>query len=274
MEKAVVDWKETILSDWGLINRLAIRRFGHGSLAEEAALAVMNQLLENNGKRLQGYQGRSTVSAFLAAVSWRLLEDFARNRFGRKRPPLWIRHLGGIWLKLYTLLCLERIDIQEAVARISQGHEGDSTADHEEAAWIIRQQVLDCGSHQGLEVEIDEEQPVASTGPENVGKQVEQIEDRERQELFQMVFHLLTDQPEETVERNLAALCSLNIQLSPEEKLLLKLCYHDTISVTRAGEMLGMNRHQAHGRMRRLLARLRDEFRRSGLDREILELLR
>jgi DNA-directed RNA polymerase specialized sigma24 family protein len=88
------------------------------------------------------------------------------------------------------------------------------------------------------------------------------------------VFRLLTDTPEETVEENLGALCGLKIQLSPEEKLLLKLCYHDTLSVTRAGAMLGLNRHQAHGRMRRLLARLRADFQSSGLSRDILELLR
>lgn len=274
MEIMVVDWKEIILSNWGLINRLAVHRFGGGPLAEEAALAVMNQLLENDGERLHGYQGRASVSAFLAAVSWRLLEDFSRRRFGRKRPPLWIRHLGGIWLQLYRLLCLERLDIAEAVAGIRQGKGDESAAELEEAAWTVRQQVLDCGAHQGLEVELDENQPVPDVSGEHPGEQARKFENRERQELFQMVFRLLTDASEETVDRNMGALCMLQVQLSPEEKLLLKLCYHDTISVTRAGEMLGLNRHQAHGRMRRLLTRLRGDFQRSGLDREILELLR
>lgn len=274
METRVVDWKEIILSNWGLINRLAVHRFGGGPLAEEAALAVMNQLLENDGERLSGYQGRATVTAFLAAVSWRLLEDFSRGRFGRKRPPLWIRHLGGIWLRLYRLLCLERRDVMEAVAGISQGGSNESAAELEEAAWTIRQQVLDCGAHQGLEVELDENQPVPNVSGDNGGEQVRKVEIREREELFQMVFRLLTDAPKETVDRNMGALCRLKVQLSPEEKLLLKLCYHDTLSVTRAGEMLGLNRHQVHGRLRRLLERLRDDFQRSGLDREILELLR
>ena len=274
MEIKVVDWKESILSNWELINRLAARRFGGGPLAEEAALAVMNQLLENDGERLHGYQGRASITAFLAAVSWRLLEDFSRRRFGRKRSPLWIRHLGGIWLQLYRLLCLERLDIAEAVAGIRQGKSDESAAELEEAAWTVRQQVLDCGAHQGLEVELDESQPVPDVSGEHPGEQARKFENRERQELFQMVFRLLTDASEETVDRNMGALCMLQVQLSPEEKLLLKLCYHDTISVTRAGEMLGLNRHQAHGRMRRLLTRLRGDFQRSGLDREILELLR
>lgn len=41
-----------------------------------------------------------------------------------------------------------------------------------------------------------------------------------------------------------------------------------------ATQMLGLNRYQAHGRMRRLMARLRADFQRAGLSREIVELLR
>ncbi len=58
--------------------------------------------------------------------------------------------------------------------------------------------------------------------------------------------------------------CKIRIWL-PEEKLLLKLCYQDGLGVTEAGAMLGMSRFQVHGRMRRLLARLQEEFARCGL---------
>jgi RNA polymerase sigma factor (sigma-70 family) len=267
--------KEQILEHWELLNRLAARRFGDRPLAEEAALYVMNQLLEHDGQRLRSYNGRSSYAAFVASVSWRLLEDFSRKRFGRRRPPLWIRNLGGIWLRLYSMLCLERLDITEAVAVVAQST-GDSPGnDPEEAAWIIRQQVIDCGGHQGLEVALDEEQLVGDDeSGSNNGAQVYDVESRERKELFRMLFSTLTDIPETNVEQNLKQLCSLRVELLPEEKLLLKLCYQDGLSVTRAGEMLGFNRHQVHGRLRRLLERLRNEFQQAGLDREILELLK
>lgn len=268
------DWKEKILANWGLINRLAVRRFGDSPLAEEAALSVMNQLMEADGQRLHGYKGRAPFTAFLAAVSWRLLEDFSRRRFGRRRPPLWIRNLGGIWLQLYTLLCLERLNIMDAVALVRQQGTNDRDIEPEDAAWTIRQQVLDCGSHQGLEVGYDDEQPSpAEAACANPGEQVRRFENRERKELFRMLFATLTDTTDQAIEHSLTSLCSLTIHLTPEERLLLKLCYQDGLNVTRAGEMLGLNRHQAHGRLRRLLARLRDDFRRAGIDREIIELL-
>ena len=47
--------------------------------------------------------------------------------------------------------------------------------------------------------------------------------------------------------------------------MLLKLCYQEGLGVTEAGRMLGLTRFQAHGRMRRLLERLKAEFSRTGL---------
>ena len=70
-----------------------------------------------------------------------------------------------------------------------------------------------------------------------------------------------------------AALRRLRLELSAEERLLLQLCYQDNLSVTRAGELLGLNRHQVHGRLRRLLARLRQALEQAGLAAELRELL-
>ncbi|SHO42852.1 sigma factor-like helix-turn-helix DNA-binding protein [Desulfopila aestuarii] len=267
-------WKEKILANWELINRLARRRFGNSPLAEEAALRVLDQLMEKDADRLQSYTGKGEPAAFLAAVSWRLLEDFARSRFGRRRPPRWIRHLGGFWENLYTLLCLERVDIMEAIAMVSQRETAVFNAEVEEAAWAIRQQVRDCGAHQGLEVQFDEEETSAAKSSGGAGAQVEFLEMKEKKELFAELFSALTALSEDRIEENAGRLSLLNIRLSTEERLLLRLCFCDDLPIARAGEMLGLNRHQVNGRLRRLLGRLRSELTAVGLDRELQELLR
>lgn len=265
--------KERILDHWETINRLAVRRFGARPLAEEAALFAMNGLLENDGRRLKNFDTKSSFEAYLATLTWNLLEDFSRIRFGRKRPPAWLRNIGGVWLRLFTLLCLERLDIAEAVAStIQQSEQGEQEKDVEDAAWTIRQEVVDCGAHQGLEVGLDD--TLADGEAKSAAVQVALAEEAEKQELFAILFGVLTDTPLEVDNPNIKRLCNLKIVLSTEEKLLLKLCFQDGLTVTTAGRMLGYNRHQAHGRMRRLLSRLRDDFERAGLDREILELLR
>ncbi|MCF8055009.1 MAG: hypothetical protein K9K37_00025 [Desulfocapsa sp.] len=108
-------WKQKVLSHWDLINRLAVRRFGTLPLAEEAALFVMDSLAADSWQRLQGHTGKGSFKSYLASLSWRLLEDFSRKRFGRVRPPLWIKKLGGIWPLLFSLLCLQRLSLPDAV---------------------------------------------------------------------------------------------------------------------------------------------------------------
>lgn len=269
-----IDWQQLVTASWQLINRLAERRFGRGGLAEEAALAVIDRLLEDNGARLTGYSGRAPVSAYLAAVSWRLLEDFARKRYGRRRPPLWIRKLGGYWEKLYTLLCLERLEIMAAVASVSQRQRQEELRDLEEAAWTIRQQVTDCGAHQGLEVELDEQLSDDPHEEQDIASQAARLEQHERIELFRQLFQALTGSDERQSAVCSERMSALRITLSSEERLLLRLCFDEDLPVSQVGKMLGMSRFQVHGRLRRLLARLRRELAAAGLERDIIELLR
>ena len=109
-------WREQALAHWEMINRMAGRRFVQAELAEEAALYVMDGLAQDDWSRLRAFTGRSTLATYIGALTLRLLEDFARTRFGRVKPPLWIRRLGGIWMTLFRLLCLERFSPDEAVA--------------------------------------------------------------------------------------------------------------------------------------------------------------
>ncbi|HKJ64191.1 MAG TPA: hypothetical protein VJ969_02235 [Desulfopila sp.] len=43
-KELAADWKKTVLAHWDLINSMAARRFGSTTLAEEAALFVLEGL--------------------------------------------------------------------------------------------------------------------------------------------------------------------------------------------------------------------------------------
>ena len=118
--RRMVDWKKKTVEQWEKINRAAVRRFGDNSLAEEAALAVIEGLEFNDWQRVRGYSGKASFSTYVMVLTARLLEDFARTRFGRVRPPLWVKTMGGIWSKLFTALCLERLKVSEAVEVVFQ----------------------------------------------------------------------------------------------------------------------------------------------------------
>ncbi|MCP4699168.1 MAG: hypothetical protein GY862_20295 [Gammaproteobacteria bacterium] len=64
-----------------------------------------------------------------------------------------------------------------------------------------------------------------------------------------------------------------HIALKDEEYLLLAMIYRDGSTVSEAGRRLGLSIHQAQGRHRRLLARLRKAFEHCGLAEDIRILL-
>ncbi len=265
-----MDYGRKITAHWPLINRIAQRRFGDTALAEEAALYVLDRLHEDNCGRLRSYQGRSKFSTFLASVSIRLLEDFSRHRFGRLRPPSWIDSLGGIWLTLFELLCLQRLKVTDAVQTLLSRRAALREKEIEQAAWTILERVTDCGRHQGLEVEFDETGPTGQ-GPVKEDNSPEQRLMDEQQQIFT---ELLFSAPDRAVmDRDFIRRLREKLNLKAEEQLLLKLCFQEELSVTRAGGMLGLNANQAHGKLRRLLARIRRGFEDAGIADELKSML-
>ena len=263
------------MAHWDLIDRLAARRFGSSALAEEASLFVLNRLAEDNWRRLATFSGRSSFTTFLVSVSHRLLEDFSRKKFGRRRTPLWIARLGGVWLALYRVLCLERLNLVEAVERLAlrgTGTDREKSGLEEKGATIL-ERIVDCGAHQAREVLLDEARQVAGTT--GTGDQEKRLAQKQKEHFLQALFGpVLATGNRTRVLGSAARIMDNGVQLKPEERLLLQMHYQDGLTVTEAGRMLGLTRFQAHGRMRRLLKRLRRMFERMGIDRELVDLLR
>ena len=127
------------------MNSMAIRRFGEGPFAEEAALFAMNGMEADNWHRVRAFEGSCSFSSYIMTLTARLFEDFARKRFGRVRPPLWIKTLGGIWEKLFTALCLERLSIGDAVEVVAQRQFKTEKIEIEDAAHQLLGRIPDCG---------------------------------------------------------------------------------------------------------------------------------
>ncbi len=263
------EWKEKSMAHWELINSLALRRFSAQPLAEEAALFVMDSLAADSWQRVRKFSGKGTFRSFIASLSYRLLEDFSRKRFGRLRSPLWVKKLGGIWSLLFQFLCMQRLPLADAVESVATRCAAEEVVDVEEAALTLLSRIPQCGSHQGLEVGLQDDTVSENPRPDQV------LEKEEQAHLFAVLFAQLAKGKEESsVSQPFAALLDDGVTITAGERLLLKLLYQDNMGVKRAAVLLGLNRDQVNGRLRRLLARLRQDFQRAGLAEEILELLR
>ncbi len=270
MPKELID---KIHNHLGLLDRLASRRFADPVLAEEAVVYALEKLQDGDGERLAGFSGRAKFSTYLGSVTYRLFEDFSRSKFGRVRPPSWLAKLGGWWLVLYRFLCLERLSLPDALNRF-ESCEADKSFDADEAASRILSEISDCGKYQGKE-EPTHDGNMDVVSPTGNSDQMSGVEKGQRDILFSTIFqNLLHDQPATPeMQDSFHCLFDKTITISPEERLLLKLCYQDDLTVTQAAEMLAMTVHQAHGKMRRLLSRLKKAFAEAGLADELVLLL-
>jgi len=273
------NYTQEIAAHWLLINRIAERRFIDTNCAEEAALYVINRLEEDDCRRLRTFSGRAKFSTFISSLTIRLLEDFSRKKFGRVRPPAWIAALGGIWVTLFQLLCLQRLSVVEAIETMKNRVAGSKQQQVEETAWTILEKVTDCGKHQRLDVPFDDADDGQANDQDTIIGHHDSPEvhflKNERRILFELIFKGVTktEDVQSSAKRSFITILKTPIQMSAKERLLLKLCFQDQLSVTRAGKMLGLNANQSHGKLRRLLVRLRDEFDRAGIGDEMRGML-
>ena len=263
MPFSALNYKKQISKHTPLIDHLAAKRFPQSVLADEAVVFVLDTLQADQGKRVASYTGEARFTSYLSAVVMRLFEDFSRKKFGRLRPPAWLNRLGGMWLVLFKLLCMERKSFPQAVDEmVAYHHLSAETADH--MGSTILAEVVDCGHRRGQTIPLEDDmQP--TDGLEISGK----LEEQEQALLFKTLFHHITGQ--DSVSS--VDLFDLDFKLSGQEKILLKLCYQDGINVSKAGEMVGLSAHQTHGRMRRLLGRIRKTLEQSGLEPQIKQFL-
>jgi len=123
-------WPETILGKMGegltIIDKISAIKFTRAAEAEEAAAFVLDKLSENNWKRCASYKGNAQPQTYLVRITKNLLEDFRRKKYGRPRPPKWLKDSGKTWVDLWSELCKEGRSHQEIIRRFMQkGHDGD-----------------------------------------------------------------------------------------------------------------------------------------------------
>lgn len=144
----------------------------------------------------------------------------------------------------------------------------------ERAAYQLLGEIPSCGERHGVEPGVWEEADVRAGHEADCAEQEQRLTEGEREQLFATLGRVVFDEAvAEAGSRLLARVAAANIELAPRERLLLKLCFRDGVAVTEAGRMLGWNRFQVHGRLRRLLERLRRELARVGLEEELRLLL-
>lgn len=273
-----VDWHSIILNQAWLarLDNQALKRFGQAGLAEEASDYVLQQLADDNWNKCNTYTGKSKPETFLYILSNNLIEEFARKRFGRPRPPQWLKREGDLWVSVWKMVCLERQLVESVIDRlVHQGNRQQTLI----AAIIktIKAKLPWCGSSnreipQSMICRYgnDEEETTAEDTIETdtLEQQLDQNQLDENLLTISQLFSFLTC-PSNTnnynQQENLQALAinqaQLNllqqaIQLTNEEQLLLNMVYQQGLKLKVVAQALNMPNYQPGRLLKGLLQRI------------------
>lgn len=283
------NWPELVFAPefMAAINKLAVKRFGQGSLAEEAGTYVIEYLSHNHWEKCQSYQGKSQTTTFLYTLSTHALEEFSRKRFGRPRPPTWLHELGEMWIKLWRSLCLERQALPSLVDRFARRGFREPQA-VEQAARVIKARIPTCGqSNRDTELadDIDRLSDVQQAEAAHCDSVQPEFENPFHAELLMMLnaicdsgvqaedfasdgsarFDRLASRQQEKLEKLRTALA-----MNDQEKIMLRMIYVEGLSKSATSKALGLPAHQAGRIVNEALERIAAALRHCGLDMESL----
>jgi hypothetical protein len=283
-----LDWTQWVFNpEWmRKLDTLALHRFGQPGLAEEASTYVIERLSADNWAMCHSYSGRAKPQTYLNALSQNLLEEFARKRFGRPRPPEWLKREGELWVRLWKMVCLERQDVPSVIDKLCQSLERQQAL-VKHAITTIKARLPWCGdSAREIPTEClckTEEDPY----PEIIDRDIEQqLDAHEWEEALQLLFSSLlnsemlnadesvsvgrpsnTLNPPQPNRDQVERLRSL-LALTSEEQLLLKLVYQEGLKLKAVATALNMPNYQPGRLLKGVHQRIREALSACEIDFE------
>lgn len=281
--ETAIDWPLLVFDEPSMkaFEKLAVRRFNAGVLAEEAVTHVVEGLSDNDWARCKAFKGNAKPTTFLYSLASNLIEEFSRQRFGRPRPPTWLQEQGELWVQMWKFLCLERQLLPSIIDRMCSN--GAREAGFiEQVARTIKARMPNCGLS-AMDHDLAEDISVVSdmqgmaSAPENTEFDHEQAT---VSEIMLMLRSILRDEPDEAdfsaESREAAGAYAAehasemaqfreSLALSDEEQVLLRMIFVDGFSKSAASRALGMPGHQAGRIANTALERIGQAMRDSGL---------
>lgn len=265
----VIDWPALVFDPGFMagLERMAARRFVQPVLAEEACTAMLEALSDNDWAALKSFGGMSAPSTFAWSVAARAMEDYARRKFGRPRPPQWLQAMGQAWVRLWRMLCLER-QWPETIQNRLSGEFQDGLIN--DAMREIKRRIPRCGEPGFSECCVTELGLDAL--PDDQGASLDAgFRQAQHEQALKLLATLLNRKPGEANEavcpsNEEEALSSLaaSLAFSEDDRLLLALHYEDGLASRRIAELIGSSPATVQRRLQGLRQRLQQALEAIG----------
>ena len=272
----LIDWPALIFEPRFMagLERMAARRFVQPVLAEEACTAMLEALSDNDWGGLKSFSGNSAPATFAYAVAARAMEDCARRKFGRPRPPQWLQAMGQAWVRLWRMLCLERQWPETIISKLAADFVDGLIS---EAIRTIKQKIPRCGEPGFSECCVTE--LGLGTLPEDNGHSLDQgFQQVQRNQALALMSTLMQrdaaegapcpSNQEETLpdqQDSLLEQLAQTLSLTEDDRLLLALSYEDGLSSRKIADMLGTSAATVQRRLQGLRTQLQQGLASLGL---------
>lgn len=286
-----VNWHEIVLNTKWLtrLDNQAVKRFGQQGLAEEASSYVLEKLAENNWASCHSYTGKAKPETFLYTLTGNLLEEFSRKRFGRPRPPEWLKREGELWVAIWKMVCLERqgaITVIDSLCKL-----GNREPQFVEGVIrTIKARLPWCGSgHREIPASaVCAYEPEDNDNSHDIEGQsiAKQLNAQQLEETLQLMAHLLAfiNRPSDEVKFTESALIMnheqlhnlyLSLKLTQEEQLLLKMAYQEGMKMNAIAKAMNLPPYQPGRLLKGILKRIEHALTEANIStQDIQSLLR
>lgn len=281
--ETTIDWPQLVFNEASMkaFEKLASKRFNEGVLAEEAVTHVLEGLSADDWARCKAFKGNAKPATYLYSLASNLVEEFARKRFGRPRPPTWLQEQGELWVQMWKMLCLERQLLPSILDRLSsRGTREESVL--KEVARTIKARMPNCGLS-AMDHQLTEDVSMISDAQQAALGEDETEFEHENAAVSEVVLMLRSvlgepaqesDFSEEarssaanyaTEQQEAMRAFRESLSLSDEERVLLKMIFVDGFSKSAASKALGLPSHQGGRVANNALERIGDAMRNCGL---------
>jgi len=232
--------------------------------ADALIVEVLDHLKADGFRVLREYKGRSSIRRYLEVVIANKVVDLYRAREGRSRAAEEARRLGADAVRLYELVFIDGLPVEEAqhVMAAETGYAGGLDR-LEEMAGRIRSRMT----------RAHHEVPLGRVEPENAGRPGLRVIKDDSGDITVPDESLGPERAFDESRRLAAreeALREISSILTPQERLMAKMRFNGGMKIKEVAAAIGMTEKKAYRAFESMLARCRNVLQEKGLSAEDL----
>jgi len=273
------NWSALVFSEKfmaALEHQAAKKIIGDIAAKDEAVTYVIEKLSENDWQRCKVHNGDSSPSSFLYLISSNLIVEYTRKKFGRIRPPEWLKREGPFWVTLWQEVCMNRLLEQTVIDRHCSNSSGSGREPFTVKNIIrtIKAKLPWCGVS-NMPESMDDEANADKNYQAEGGTISDELRRESFEEFLQLAQLMLADEPSEIEQdENQKAIsgkiCALveSLDMTNEEQLMLRMHYVDGLSHSAIARALCVAKHIPVRQNKKVLQRLQEALAQHNLELE------